>query len=66
MYAIQNKRTKQFVYGTDFRYDPTHQRCSFNQCIIFDTYESAEAAMLLRRCGKSYRVIPVKIVEVEE
>lgn len=66
MFAIQNTKTKKFVYGTDFRYNPVHQRCSFNKVLIFDSRESAEAAMHLRKCGKNYCVVKVKLIDVKE
>ena len=33
MYAIQNIRTGKFVYGTDYRFYPPHQRTSKTNCL---------------------------------
>lgn len=61
MYAIQNKRTKKFVYGTDFRYSPFHQRTSYNRAMTFDSYRLAEATFEDRKCGKDYKIVRIKL-----
>lgn len=61
-FTIMNKRTKKFVYGTDFRCYPHRQFTSVNEALTFSRRESAELAMKMRGCGKDYIVIPVKLV----
>lgn len=41
MYAIQHKRTKKFVYGTDKRYSKFRQRTSNEQALLFESYFTA-------------------------
>lgn len=65
-YAIRNRRTKKWVYGTDKRYYPPHQRTSFDECIVYYSYESAADDFCHRRCGKEYEIVPVRIVEESE
>lgn len=61
MYAIRNKITGQWLYGTDYNFSPPRQRISNRQAITFETLEDAELQMLLRKCGKNYEVIKVKL-----
>ena len=65
MYAIRNKKTKLWLYGTDYRYHPPHQRTSENKCMIFETYEDALNDFRWRRCGKSYEIVPVRVEELK-
>ena len=67
VYAIQNKRTKEFVYGTDYRYGkPAHQFTEPEVGLLFTSRFDAELTMEGRRCGKSYEVVEVKPLEVLE
>lgn len=66
MFAIQNIKTGKFVYGTDYRYFPPHQRTSRNQALTYDSLARAKAAFRSRRCNNDYRVVPLKTVEVEQ
>lgn len=34
MFAIQNIKTGKFLYGTDYRYRPPHQRTSKTKCSL--------------------------------
>lgn len=65
MFAIQNIKTGDFVYGTDFRYSPPHQRTSNRQMLTFPTLHSACHAFLVRKCGRDYRVVCLKTVQVK-
>ena len=65
MYAIQNIKTDKFVYGTDYRYDPPRQRTSNDKMLIFDTDFEAVMSFNRRRCGKNYRIVVLKTIEVE-
>lgn len=65
MFAIQNIKTGKFVYGTDYRYFPPHQRTSRNRALTYDSLASAKADFRGRRCGKDYRVVCLKTIEVK-
>ena len=61
MYAIINKRTKKWLYGTDFRHYPYTQRTSFEQAMIWESYEAVKSEFTSRMCGKSYEIVPVRL-----
>lgn len=65
MYATQNIKTGKFVYGTDYRYFPRHQRTSFNQMLTYDEYYFAECDFLSRGCSKDYRIVELEPVKVK-
>lgn len=69
MYAIQNIKTGKFVYGTDYRYKNSNkkynQRTSHNQMLTYADYESAKSDFRRRGCGKDYRIVVLKTVEVK-
>lgn len=69
MYAIQNIKTGKFVYGTDYRYGRSgkkfNQRTSKDQMLTFDDYYVAAQTFRSRGCGKNYRIVVLKTVEVE-
>lgn len=69
MYAIQNIKTGKFVYGTDYRYgkvgESHHQRTSNCQMLTYDDYYVAADDFRHRRCGKDYRIVVLKTVEVK-
>lgn len=69
MYAIQNIKTGKFVYGTDYRYGRPgkkfNQRTSKNQMLTFEDYETAAITFKIRGCGKNYRIVVLKTVEVK-
>jgi len=54
-----------FLYGTDYRYFPPHQRTSRNQALTYDSLATAKADFLHRRCGKDYRVVCLKTIEIK-
>lgn len=66
MFAIRNKRSKRWLYGTDFRYHPPHQRTDTDRVMIFPTWEIARLETIWRSCGKDYEIVAVKIEEVNE
>lgn len=66
MYAIQNIKTKKFVYGTDSRYFPRRQRTSRKQMITYASAWQAQVDYKARHCGKDYRIVLLKEVEVEQ
>ena len=65
MYAIRNKKTRKWLYGTDYRYQPPHQRTAEDQAIVFESYEEARNQSRWRRCGKSYEIVPVRLEALE-
>lgn len=62
MYAIMNIKTGKFVYGTIM---PRRQCTSKNQMLTFPTQEEAEHAFKVRGCGKDYRIVVLKTIEVK-
>lgn len=65
MYAIRDKRTGLWLYGTDWRYTPPHQRTSAERIQTWDTSEEAEDQFRWRRCGKNYEIVPVRVEAIE-
>lgn len=67
MYAIQNIVTGEFVFGTEFSYDPgaNRQRTSLEQMLTFDCLRYAKTDFLHRECGKDYRIVRLKPPEVK-
>lgn len=65
MYAIQNMKTGKFLYGTDYRYNPRHQRTSFEKMKTYDKYFFAECDFLSRGCSKDYRIVELEPVRVK-
>lgn len=62
MYAIRNKKTKKYLYGTDYRYPHNHQMTSFDRCITFATFEDAVLQLRQRWCSdKLYEIVEVKL-----
>lgn len=65
MFAIQNIKTGKFVSGTNYCYYPRHQITSRNKMLIYDILASAKADYIGRGCGKDYRLVVLKTVEVK-
>ena len=61
MFAIRNKRSMKWLYGTDYRWHPPHQRTSEDKLLIFEDYEEAESQFRWRKCGKDYEVVAIRI-----
>lgn len=66
MLAIQNIKTGKFVYGTDYRHYPPHQRTSYDQMLTYENLFFAENDFKKRRCGKDYRIVLLEPVKVHE
>lgn len=68
MYAIRNRRTRKWLYGTDRSYSDgkPRQRTSDDRAMLWETYEEARAEYNYRRCGKDYEVVPVRLEALEE
>ena len=69
MYAIINKKTKKFVYGTDRRqfYSKTRsfkQITSFDKALTYSHREYAEMDIMSRRMSKDYEAVEVKLITV--
>lgn len=69
MYAIQNIKSKKFVFGTDYRYfnkaGKHSQRTSRNKMLTYDDFYSAAMDFRMRKCGRDYRIVVLKKVEVK-
>ena len=65
MYAIQNIKTGKFVYGTDYRFSKPRQQTSKDQMLTFNDYYVAAEIFRSRKCGKNYRIVELKPVEVK-
>lgn len=66
MFAIQNIKTGKFLYGTDYRYRPPHQRTSKTKMLTYSSIaEAAHDFWVKRKCGKDYRIVVLKSVEVK-
>lgn len=65
MWAIRNIKTGKWVYGTDYRYHPFRQRTSRNKMLTYETEEDARFDFKHRCCGKSYRIVCLKTIEVK-
>lgn len=64
MFAIQNIKTGKFVYGTDYRFSPPHQRTSRGKMVTYSSLsEAAFDFWINRKCGKEYRIVELKKVE---
>lgn len=69
MYAIRNKKTKKWVYGTDYCHPhpkksgrPSwQQRTSFDRALIFGDLPNAMLELELRGCGRDYEVVEVEL-----
>lgn len=65
MYAIQNIKTGKFVYGTDYRYNPPRQLTRKDEMLTYHMDLQAFNDFKKRRCGKDYRIVVLKTVEVK-
>lgn len=66
MWVIRNKRTKKWVYGTDFRYHPYHQRTSEDKAMVWEHYEEALFEFNRRNCGKDYELVLARLEALED
>jgi hypothetical protein len=66
MFAIRHRKTKQWVYGTDYRMCPHHQRTSDDQALTYKTSKEACQDYEHRDCSRAlYEIVEVKLQEVE-
>lgn len=66
MYAIQNIKTGKFLYGTDYRYRPPHQRTSNTKMLTYcSIVEATHDFWVKRECGKDYRIVELEPVKVK-
>lgn len=65
MFVIKNMKTGKYLWGTDYRYPRPHQRTSKERLIGWDTEKEAEWNLVSRQCGKDYKVVEIRIMEVE-
>jgi hypothetical protein len=61
MYAIRNNLTGKFLYGTDYRYNPPHQRTSFKEMKTYESLLSAKMDFKHRRCNKNYDIVEISV-----
>lgn len=66
MYAIRNKRTGRWLYGTNYLSFQLRQRTSHDKALIFEDRESSELEFKVRSCGKDYEVVPVRLEALED
>lgn len=67
MYAIRAKKSKKWLYGTDYRYPRPHQRTSKNEALLYSDLFLAESDFKKRRCSnKLYEIVPVRLEEIPE
>lgn len=66
MYAIINVKTGKFVYRTDFRYHPPHQRTSKNKMITYDDFRVASVDFKNRECGRDYAIALLKTIQIKK
>lgn len=65
-YCIINKRTGLFVYGTDYRYNPPHQRTGMGRALTYPSREKAEMDFDHRQCGRDYKIVKVRMEVVND
>lgn len=59
-------QTGKFLYDTDYRYYPPHQRTSKTKMLTYSSIaEAAHDFWVKRKCGKDYRIVVLKSVEVK-
>ena len=66
MWAIRNKRTRKWLFGTWWQNGRVIQRTSDDMAMIFETEEYAKNEMRWRKCGKDYEAVPVRIEVLED
>lgn len=66
MYAIRNKGTKEWLYGTDYREYPYKQRTSQYKAITFEDKEEAEWEFKRRQCNNDYAIIEVELRAISD
>lgn len=59
MFAIVNKKTSEFIYGTDFNHNPHLQRTAKNQALLFAYGFQVEFEFQHRQCSEDYKIVTV-------
>lgn len=62
MWAIRNKKTMRWLYGTDYHHWPNRQRTSSSRAMIFCSKGQASFELKARGCGKDYEVVRVELI----
>ena len=67
MYAIQNIKNGEFLYGTNYGYGPgsCSQNTSTDRMLTFDSLCYAKADFVRRQCSGDYRIVKLKPPVVE-
>ena len=65
MYAIKNKKTGKWVYGTDFTTIPYRQRTAFDIALLFNEFQYAKVEFERRKCSKNYVIVKTELKEVD-
>lgn len=66
MFAIINTKTGKFVYGTDYRYRPPHQRTSSKQMLTYPSLKSAALDFVRRKCGHEYEIASLYPITIQK
>jgi hypothetical protein len=67
MFAIRNRRTRQWLFGTDWNYNPPRQRLANDWAEVFRSREQGEFEFRRRQCSeKTYRLCEVQIIEIRD
>ena len=67
MFAIKNKRTGEWVFGTNWRCSPPRQRLHPEQAVTYRTRGLAESDFKNRECHEStYKIVAVELREIAE
>ncbi len=56
-----NTKTEKYLFGSDYRYHPPHQRTSKKRALTYETMEDAIHDMKHRKCGLDYRVVEINV-----
>lgn len=66
-YVIKNTKTGRYVQHTDYRYNPPHQKTVEDPLLsqIYADKEAAEIAFKVRKCGKAYKIVPLRAIMYE-
>ena len=62
MWAIKNKHTNEWVYGTCFGYPKNTQRTSNEKAMLFEDEREVLTEFERRDCGGDFEICEVKLV----
>ena len=60
MFAIVNKKTKRFVYSTDYTGETSKQKTSADIAKTYLTYKDAKNDFNRRKCNKNYAICVIE------